>query len=432
MLKPSPKEKSSMLGVEMSREELEEHLSSILSRYLAGVKVVGVDVVPIERSIFNRRQGNKTLTNKITIKDYTAYPSPGSNLHLPMNFIIKKDKDEAHYALRRTILDICNKDPLRPDRYSSFLGAWAGTFPYCWSVGYEPFDKLKLTLSTFVSEKSLDERMKELVSGINNGNSKLIDVEILKQANNPKIVIHEKLSLYEGAIVRDLRSKIREPSLEDLTKIYMNSLVFLSGKDAKGWPKSLKKETEKAFKNLAKKYLAEDNLKTLDQFDGYPWHNLFVCLVDPGSVKRISRGIGLAAQWCFPTIFNYFKNPKTTIKILTEDYVKKRKNFLEELQIKDAPEINQEELERAIYFGGLFINTRHTSVVGNGSDEDIKPYINSIKTLFKICENIESGNTKKLRKPYEEFGLFEKKSLVGKVASTAKLTAKQVTRVMNS
>ena len=196
------------------------HLSSLLSRYVSGVRIEDIEVAPIKKSSF--KKGNKTRTYKLLIKDYEGYPNPGFTVSLPMSYALKEDKDETHFKLRKAVDSTCNKEPLKPHRYSAFFGATAGTFPFFWSELYEPFNNRErlLTLTTYVSEKSLDDKVEEIIKS--NQNSKITDIDSLKPANNPKIVIHEKLPLYEEDITRHRGgTPIVEPDLEKLTKIYM-------------------------------------------------------------------------------------------------------------------------------------------------------------------------------------------------------------------
>jgi len=263
------------------------------------------------------------------------------------------------------------------------------------------FKKRRQILLETIREETLEEKVaREGVAGLST----------LSESLNPVVLLHELLPAqiarhkdYGGSELDQIIKRIDDRDV--FTNSTLKYLELLSGEHIGGARRcELEKVTSELFYPLANPSDKNFFITTI-QKDGYPFHNMFVSLIDGGSVVYGHRALHLGCLLGHPGIYNKLpvildnladtsgervaSRKKENLSRLISSYLSKCRLLVSaeglDRNVPDKKEIT-EEFFKTTLLGGVFGNCRIAARIRSSkhhSDESVVPYLNAIEDQLK-------------------------------------------------
>ena len=263
------------------------------------------------------------------------------------------------------------------------------------------FKKRRQLLLELIREETLEEKVsREGIAGLST----------LSESLNPVVLLHEmlpaKIAKYKDYGGSELDQIIKRIDDRDVfTPSILKYLELLGGKHISGTQKyELEKVTSELISPLANPSDKNFFITTI-QKDGYPFHNMFVSLIDGGSVVYGHRALHLGCLLGHPGIYNKLpvildnladtsgervaSRKKENLSRLISSYLSKCRLLVSaeglDRNVPDKKEIT-EEFFKTTLLGGVFGNCRIAARIRSSkhhSDESVVPYLNAIEDQLK-------------------------------------------------
>jgi len=269
-------------------------------------------------------------------------------------------------------------------------------YPFLKFFGFD--EEKKISIAEFIKDNPLDVILEK----------EQLNVWLLAAALDPLVLLMDHLQRYESKL-KNLQ-ELKVLTLEDYTKNFCSMLDFYNLSEGE-------KETVKGrFKELANNYLLNEELETIIQYEGYPWHNDTTHLLH-GKFCRGSRGLQFGCLFGHPSVFNKIGRPEQSIYfLLVETYEDFKRPWLNAQFRTALPKLDHNLLEKSFYVGAITGNANllveYADYINGKERNELE---NTIKDQLKILGEIKEEN-----RADEIYKILQNKTLQNKPSKAIK------------
>ena len=383
-------------------ESLKSSLHHLISRYLQKRyrrKLKSIEEITISsEEARGHRQGTKSSAYELEIKfiqegkrlsdvetffikQYNGKSNDMTNIE-GRRFFLLLPPEENPYETEKAVLTFTTTY-MPPAIYRDLLPDHElQAFPMLLSINSKAFGKRRSLLLQAIKEETLEDRVSE---------SNMSGLSTILNALNPVVLLHEVMP-----------RRMKESELEllknneslDLKRIengnyFVGSVIQyleiinereISGTQKEGLTRGIKEIADKLINPTNKDFMI-----TTIQKDGFPFHNMFISLVDAGGVVYGHRAFHLGCLLGHPSVYGRLWDPKENLNKTISAYLSKCRiagngsGYL----LSGGRELEKELLD-ATYAAAIFGNLKVAAgIIHHRSGESIKPYLNTAEDQLK-------------------------------------------------
>ncbi len=320
-------------------EGLKDSLTNLMSRYFylrgkSSVKSIEeIILLPCDENFDNGTKSTiykllvdfvhewKRLPERETfiIKQHLEHSNDMTTISNGRNLIPFFPSEENQYSVEKPILAFATKH-MRPQIYD-FLSenTELQVFPLLLSGKGGAFDKRRLLLLQAIHEETLEERFSTSSAP---GKTQLVE------ALNPVVLLHQGFNFFVNKY-RKLPGERLDVKLDRIENgnYFANHVVrYLEILSESAFSKDMRARVIEGFNEFASDLINPPNkdfMITTIQKDGYPFHNMFISLVDAGGVAYGPRTLHLGNLVGYPSIYDRLVDPVGSMEKVLMGYMSK-------------------------------------------------------------------------------------------------------------